>query len=316
MSNSAYSTRIDIRAGLKRSILIGLGIAILAGVISLASPDIYHSEARYLPLESKGLSTNLGGLASAAAAFGVTVPGSDGNDLNILDILNSRWLRERLLATQQRYHIRSWRFGSEKIVSGNLYDYLKAKNADRGMNALGNVLFVSRDLKTKVVIIAAETRSPDLSRAIVQQTGNLLEEFFSIKGRTRGGAKAAFATARLAEARNEMDTAENQFRLYLESNRNYQSSTDPAVRLHGNRLEAELRLRQQLVSAIAMNREQALLEEKNDIPILNILDEGNLPIEKARPSRSKIVFLWLVFGTIGAWTFHNRIPILAKLKEG
>ena len=276
-------------------------------------PNYYRSEARLLPVESKGLSGNLGGLATAAAAFGVSVPGGEGNDANFVDVLNSRWMREQLLQNEFQYHARSWLFGAEQVRKGTLYEYVDEKNMDRAVKELGKVLSASRDLKSRVITLSAETKSPDLSQQVVQRAGKLLEAFLQEKGRTRGGAKAIFAEARLADARLEMDQAEDAFRRFLEGNRNYQGSGDPAVRLKGTRLENELRLRQQLVTTLALNREQALLEEKNDLPILNMMDPGNLPIDKSKPARSVIVLavMFLVGG--GGWTWLNREWLRARV---
>ena len=280
---------------------------------ALSMPNYYRSEARLLPVESKGIGGNLGGLASAAAAFGVSVPGGDSSDANFVDVLNSRWLKERLLQTEFQYHARSWRFGAEHLEKGTLYDYLEAKNMDRAVKELGAVLSASRDLKSKVISISAETKSPELSQIIVQRAGKLLEVFLQEKGRTRGGAKATFAEARLVDARREMDEVEDILRRFLEGNRNFQSSGDPSVRLKGSRLETELRLRQQLVSAIAMNREQALLEEKNDIPILNVLDPGNLPIDKSKPARSVMVLFAMLLVCACVWIWLNREWVRTRL---
>jgi hypothetical protein len=112
-----------------------------------------------------------------------------------------------------------------------------------------------------------------------------------------------------------MDEAEETLRRFLEGNRNYLNSADPAVRLKGTRLEGELRLRQQLVTTLALNREQALLEEKNDIPILNVLDQGNLPIEKNRPARSQLVVALAFLVGLGSWGFENRRWIKERLSE-
>ena len=263
-------------------------------------------------MESKG-SGSLGGLASAAAAFGVSVPGGDSSDANFVDVLNSRWLKEQLLLTEFHYHAHSWRFGAERTEKGTLYDYLDAKNLDRAVLGVSGIMSASRDLKSKVISISAETRSPELSQLIVQRAGKLLEVFLQEKGRTRGGAKAAFAEARLIDARREMDEAEDTLRRFLEGNRNFQTSGDPAVRLKGTRLETELRLRQQLVTTLAMNREQALLEEKNDIPILNVLDSANLPIDKSKPARLVIVLLVALLTGLGTWTWKNREWIRERL---
>ena len=76
-----------------------------------------------------------------------------------------------------------------------------------------------------------------------------------------------------------------------------------------------MRLKQQLLTTLAMSREQALMEEKNDVPILNILDPGHVPIEKSGPVRSRMVLAvcFLVGG--GLWGWQNRGWIQAKVFE-
>lgn len=313
MSDMLEPPNLDFLKSIKKPLQWAFAASLFAALYTLSMPNYYRSEARLLPVESKGIGGNLGGLANAAAAFGVNLPGGDSSDANFIDVLNSRWLREQLLQTEFQYHLRTWRFGGEQVKRGTLFDYMEAKNLDLAVKDLGIILSASRDPKSKVISINAETKSPDLSQLIVQRVGKLLEVFLQEKGRTRGSAKAAFAEARLAEARREMDEAEEVLRRFLEGNRGFQNSGDPAVRLKGTRLETELRLRQQLVSAIAMNREQALLEEKNDIPILNILDPGNLPIEKSKPTRSTAVLITAFLVGMVGWIWGNRDWLRAQL---
>lgn len=315
MSQTPEIPALDLKASLKQPIRWALAAGLLTAIITLFMPNYYRSEARLLPVESKGLGGNLGGLASAAAAFGVSVPGGDSSDANFVDVLNSRWLKEQLLKSEFQYHIRSWRFGQDRLEKGNLYSYIGAKNMDRAVHGVSGVISCSRDLKSKVIIISSETTSPELSLLIVQRMVKLLEIFIQEKDHTRSGAKAAFAAARLIEARREMDEAEGLLRRFLDGNRNFQNSTDPGVRLKGLRLETELRLRQQLVSTLAMNKEQALLDEKNDIPILNVLDSGNLAVEKSRPARSSIVFLVASLFGITMWIWFNWIWVKQHFNE-
>lgn len=305
----------DLARTLKRPVQVGLGVAVLTALLSLLMPNQYRSEARILPVETKTLGgAGLGSLTAAAAAFGVSLPGGDASDANFLDILNSRTLRERLLQTEFTFHARSWRFGREKARTETLYAYLEEANIDRAVRALGGRISVSRDMKSKVITLAAETPSPELSQKIVQESLRLLEAFVQQKGRTRGSAKAAFAEARLAEARREMAEAEDAFRRFLDSNRNYTMSFDPDVRLKGLRLETELKLRQQLVTTLALNREQALMEEKNDMPILSVLDPGNLPVDKSRPGRSVLVLNALLLAGAAALAWQERRRLLERLK--
>ena len=315
MIESPAVPTLDLKTSLGKPIRLGLAAGVLTAMVTLLLPNYYLSEARVLPVESKSLGSNLGGLASAAAAFGVSVPGGDGNDANFVDILNSRSLKEQLLQTEFSYHTRAWRFGSERVEKGTLLAYLGETNRSRALKQFNEIFSANRDIKSKIISITAETRSPELSQLIVQRAGTLLETFLKEKGRTRGGAKAAFAEARLADARKEMDEAEDAWRRFLEVNRNYQSIADPAVRLRGSRLENELRLRQQLVTTLAMNREQALLEEKNDLPILNVMDPADLPTEKSKPTRSMVVILYTFLVAAGSWVWLNREWVMARLRD-
>lgn len=308
-------SHFDFKAsGILHSLKAGLVGAFVAAAFSLLLQNYYRSEAKVLPLESKGAS-NLGSLAAAAAAFGMGVPGQDMGDANFLDILTSRSLKEALLTAEYEFHVRSWRFGNEEVRTQTLFDYLKAKNMDQAVRTMNGVLVASKDIKTRILYISSETKSPELSQLIVRKAVENLERFVQGKGRTRGNEKARFAEARLKEARAEMDQTEEMLRRFLQGNRNFQVSGDPTIRLLGARLEAELKLRQQLVLTLSMNREQALLEEKNDIPIVNILDPANLPIDKSRPTRAVIVILGFLLSTIGAWLWRNRVWIKAVLSN-
>jgi len=59
--------------------------------------------------------------------------------------------------------------------------------------------------------------------------------------------------------------------------------------------------------------EDALLQEKNDMPILNILDEGNLPINKSRPGRATNALLMGVLVFLGTLGWIRRLELKALL---
>jgi hypothetical protein len=300
---------------LRRSLLLAFAACIFVSAISIFVPNKYRSSAQLLPVDGKGGMGSLQNLAAAAAVLGVNVPGGDAGDGNFLDIINSRWLQERLLTSKFSFHERGWLFGAPQAKTQTLIEYLHAKNEDIGLARLRPIISAGRDPKTKVLTLSAETKSPELSQALVEKTLALLEEFVQEKGRTRGGAKAVFAAARLKESRAEMARCEEEFLRFLEANRSYLTSQDPSVRLKGMRLEAELKLRQQLTTTLALNREQALLEEKNDIPVLSILDEGNYPIEKSGPSRSIYVIATFLISMVAHLSYLNRARIRSLLMD-
>lgn len=309
------SPALDLKASLLRPIKAAVGVAVSAGLLSLFMPNYYKSEARLLPVAASGAG-NLGGLAAAAAAFGVGIGGGGGDDANFVDILNSHWLRQNLLKSEFRFEARTWRFGAKHQYSETLYSYMDEKNVDVAEKKLGQILGVSKDMKSNVITISVETPSPELSQSVVRKATDLLNQFVVNNSKTRGSEKAAFATARLVDARRDLDVAESNFLAFLERNRNYQMSTDPAVRLRGSGLETELNLRRQLVNTLSINREQALLDMKNDIPIINVLDPGNLPIEKSKPSRSIFVVFVFIATLISVWAYTNWAWVKMNVLDG
>lgn len=248
-----------------------------------------------------------------AATLGVNLPSMEGSDANFVDILQSRWMGEQLLSTQFKFRIRRWRFGVEQDKFDTLYNYLDKRNQDKALKALFKIFKCSKDLKSKIILVSCETKSPSLSSQVVEKSLVLLEKFVMEKGRTRGGAKALFAEARLTDSRKEVDSAQDSLRKFAEENRNYSVSADPAVRLNGLRLEAELRLRQQILTTLALSYEQALMEEKNDVPIVNVLDHANLPIEKSSPTRSIYVIAGFLVVLIGMLCWQHRASLEAFL---
>jgi uncharacterized protein involved in exopolysaccharide biosynthesis len=300
---------------LTRSAAIGFIAAVLVAVLSLFLPDFYRSEAQILPVETRTMGA-LGQYSAAAAVLGINLPGSDSGDANYVEILKSRWLMENLINMRFEFHQKNWRFGRPIMHAQTLGEYLNKSNIDRTTRALRGMFTVTRDLKTRLLVIGVETKSPDLSQQIVQKTTEMLENFLLNKAQTRGGNKAVFAYARLQDARVEMNEVENALRDFLSVNRAYQTSSDPEVRLKGMHLEAELKLRQQIVATLTLNHEQALLEEKNDVPILNVLDQANLPCDKSRPARSLIVLSAFLLATVGSWTWLNRQWVMSKWREG
>ena len=123
----------------------------------------------------------------------------------------------------------------------------------------------------------------------------------------KGNAKAEFTSIRLNEANLEAQKAETNLRIFLNNNRNYLATTDPAIRLNGIRLENELKIRYQLVGTLTIALEQALLDGKNDIEVLNILDPGNLPLDKSGPARATLVgYAMLAAFLISAVLVHRE----------
>lgn len=288
------------RAVLRNALFASLAMA----VASIFIPNQFRSESRVLPDLSRGNSL-ASGLANAAAMLGVGGSHEDPSG-SYVDILESRWLMDQLLETPYSFQMKPWRFAREKSYHQTLRDYYGEGNLDRAVIALEHHYAVSRDPKTSLVTVTVESRSPQLSQSVAQRAVALLGDFLSAQGRTRGSEKAIEAGERLAEAKSDYLSSEAEFKAFLDTNRNYGTSSDPGIRLKGERLQLDLALKQQVVSSVTLMREQALIQAKDDAPILNVLDKGTLPEEKSWPHRSVLCLFAFLSGAILTWAWQRR----------
>ena len=251
----------------------GLVAGAVVTVVSLFLPNTYKSEVRILPADTRS-SSGAGGMAAAAAAVGV---------------IKSRWMQKTLVQATYRFRTRGFLFLPWTQREETLAQFFGTRSMDKAVAKVKNLVTVSRDLKTKLITVTVETTSPELSQQLAQNVTKALEGFVKEKAQTRGGNKAAFTAERLREAQGDYARSEKEFKEFLDAHRNYSTSAEPGIRLTGLRLENSLKLRQQVLTTLTLNYEQALLEEKNDMPILNTLDAGDLPTDKSGPSRSLLV---------------------------
>jgi len=298
--NNVLLERLPV--ALRKPVRNGVLAGFIAGALSLLIPNQYRSEVHILPSDSRGGGGSIGSLASTAEAMGVSVPGQEGSsDSAFVDILNSRWMAKKLLSQQYQFKTKGWLFANGHEHRESLSDFIHAKNTDRAILKFKKILIVNRDTKTRLLTISANTTSPELSQQIVQNSTATLEAFIESKGRTRGSNKAIFTEVRMREAQAAVAKAEQDALEFLEAHRNYATSNEPGIRLKGAQLDATLKLHQQVLTTLTLNNEQALLEEKNDMPILNILDDGDLPQEKSGPPRGTILLLAFLLVGGGSW---------------
>jgi uncharacterized protein involved in exopolysaccharide biosynthesis len=283
----------DRLAEFKLPLRNGLVAGAVVAMVSLFLPNTYKSEVRILPADTRS-SSGGGGMAAAAAAVGVAIPGQDSSDAAYVDIIKSRWMHKNLVQATYRFRTRSFLFLPWTQHEETLAQFFGTRSMDKAVAKVKNLVTVSRDLKTKLITVTVETPSPELSQQLAQNVTRALEGFVKEKAQTRGGNKAAFTAERLREAQGDYARAEQEFKAFLEVHRNYSTSAEPGIRLTGLRLENSLKLRQQVLTTLTLNYEQALLEEKNDMPILNTLDAGDLPTEKSGPSRFLLVVSALI----------------------
>jgi uncharacterized protein involved in exopolysaccharide biosynthesis len=301
---------------LKKALAWGMAAGLLTAGYTLTLPNRYKSEILVLPQTA----SSSGPLAALSAVTGMLGGGGLGQadpDAFYTDIVNSRWLGEKLLDTPFTFSYQAWYFGAVQARKQTLAEFLEADTPKKRESALKTVLDwtdAKKDLKTGVLTLSAEAPSPELAQELVNRTADLLDLALTTRVQTQGTAKADYARQRLAKARQEQEQARLALVAFAQSHQNFAQSPDPAIRSKGESLAADLVLRGQVTTSVALGYEQAELDARNTVPVLSRLSDAYLPATKSGPKRANLVLAAMAIGAGLYWGWVNRARLRGSLQ--
>lgn len=253
-------------------VLTTILVTALAIAVTLVRAEEFTTEAAFRPQGSEQSSSQLMALASQ---FGVNVPGGgeEASPAFYAELLASREILSR--AATRPYDV-------EGVGTVLLKDLLEIEHDTEALRDAATInwlreeaVSVSTGRETGTVTVSVTTEWPDLSRAIADE---LLAEvaIFNLNTRqSQAAAERAFIEARVREAEAELEAAEEELRIFLEANRQWQDS--PLLTFRQQALQREVTLRSSVLTTLVQSFEQARISEVRDTPVITVLQEPYLP---------------------------------------
>ena len=272
-----------------------LAVMILTAAITLLIPSTYTSVATILPSRGPDKMAELKSLAGLSGLMG-----QDENASELYPvILGSQTVRDAVLKATYTFDDD----GEEQRLT--LPAYFEQDNPDKLRRALAEITSVSSDKKTGVITIAVETEYPAFSQAILASYMDELESFNLHKRRSQARERATYLSRELTERKAELEAAEDSLAAFQAQNRDWMGSSDPDIAKLMARLKRVVETRGQTYFYLTQEYEIAKLDAQKDVPVVRILDQPTLPIQKSGPKRAAIVltvgvlaFLVSLFGVI------------------
>ena len=277
----------------RRRIVVGVPFmtaAFAAAVVLIVRPT-YRATVAFMP-ESEPTTHLPSGVANLAAQLGVIVPtaGATTSPQFYADLLGSRTVADEILLTPF-----SSPRAEEATESVALLDILEIEGKDladrleKGRRRLAKAVTARVNVQTGMVGVSVETRYAELSAAIANFAVDLLNRFNLETRRSRASEQRQFIELRVAEVRQDLRTAEDALRRFLEQNREFRRS--PQLQFEHDRLQWDVSLKQELHTTLARSYEEARIREVNDTPLITVIDSAVAPVKKARPRRKLVVVL-------------------------
>lgn len=156
---------------------------------------------------------------------------------------------------------------------------------------------VSLNTNTKEGYITLSVTMPEALTAaeVAVKTQEMLQKYLTDVKIAKAQDQLNFVEGRYVETKKEFEAAQKQLAAFRDRNKNVSSAV---ARTEEERLQGEYNIAYTVYSELAKQLEQAKLQVKEDSPILSIVKPVIVPIEKSKPKRAMILFIWTFLGCI------------------
>jgi uncharacterized protein involved in exopolysaccharide biosynthesis len=270
-------------------------VTVLAVIYSLIAPEYFRSTATLLPEMEKSKLAALGNLSDLASLAGVSTGEVSLTKLYPTIIKSESVLRNVIYA---QYHTNKFKDPVNLIQFWGIKGKTPEDAYEAALKDLSNELDVSMDLKTGVVSLSIETREPQLSADILNNTTSELDKFMRTKRTTNASEERKWIEGRLVEVKGDLEKSERVLKEFRENNRRVIDS--PQLLMEQDRLIREVQINSTLYVELKKQYELAKIEEIKNIPIINVMDPARPATRKDRPHRTSIVLTLFSLSFLGS----------------
>ncbi len=301
---------------LKRwKLVAGLPIvtAFATAIVSLVLPPIYTAAAVFVPESASGGIRLPGGLAGLAAQFGVSVGGGGNSPRFYADVIESRTLRDQVL-TAIVPDPRAGASGGARLI--DIFDIegdTELERLENGREVLDEIVGIRYNPETYVVRVEVETGHPQLSADVANVYLDLLNRFNLETRQSTVRERRRFVEERMQEAERELRDAENDLKRFLERNRQFRGS--PELTFEHDRLQRQVRIKEEVFTSLRRSYEEARIQEVNDTPVITVIDKAVPPEERSSPRRKLMVVVAMLLGGVLSTTVAFGREFMERARE-
>lgn len=274
------------------AMVVGLAIGVLA---ALLQPTYYSSGFTFIPQASQDpRASALSGLASQLGISLGSIGAASQPPQLYADVIQTREVLGPVAADTFVKTEGSGRLPLPEIlkIAGNSPAITYERTLEFLRDEVVSSVVAART--TGAVTVTARTHWPGLSLAIAQRLLDGLNRFNRETRQSQAGAERRFTEGRLAAAETALRASEGAIQRFLEGNRQYDRS--PPLAFEHDRLQRQVTLRQQVVSNLAQQYEDARIREVRDTPVITVIDAPALPVLPDSRGRGRIVALLAFLG--------------------
>lgn len=320
---------------------------ILGVVIAIALPKEYASSIVMVP--QNGETQNLGGLSSLASLAGVNLS-NIGNEQELSPIvypqvIGSITFQKELMKTQVNFSdiehpitifdyysndsykkenaFVKYTLGLPGIISEKLFgqrdtlfnikQYLTLNKKEKEVcKILNEKVQFKLDEKEGSITLSAFGPEPIVATQMVLAAKNLLQKYITEFKIEKAQINLEFIADRYNESKFEYEKCQSKLASYRDFNRNVISAM---TKTQEEKLVNDYNLAYNIYSELAKQLEQAKIKVKDATPVFSVIQPAYVPIEKAKPKRILIIFVFTFFGVVFSLIYIFVKDLLRSIKK-
>lgn len=248
---------------------------VLGFVLGITGGRVYRSSATFVP---QGPAAPSNGISTIATQLGINPMqgGSLWSSSMYVHLIGSRAIlepiaRDTFEVAEERGHRAA--FVDLLEIPGET-PALRVENAVR---SLQRIVVAEEDRKLFTVTVSAVTQWPSISQALVQRVLKNVNDFNFHTRNSQAAAERRFADTQATDAESALRRAEDVLQSFLQRNRTLNS---PELLFERDRLQRTVAVRQQVLMGLVQSREDAKIREVRDTPVISVLEEAKLPLQR------------------------------------
>ena len=163
------------------------------------------------------------------------------------------------------------------------------------IKAFANKFSIVPDNKSGDVTIFARMSEPLAAAQVAEEVKNLLQKYVIKLKLQRAGINYNYIKQRYEEAKVVFEQKQKDYAQFQDANKQLSTALSRAKE---EQMRSEFGVARDLFNQLTTQLVQAEMKIKEDIPILTVVEPVQIPLERSKPQRVKIIFMWCVFGCV------------------
>tara|TARA_B100000963_G_scaffold336798_1_gene332179 strand:+ start:8108 stop:9055 length:948 start_codon:yes stop_codon:yes gene_type:complete len=297
-SKSILNMIIDDRKSILSLILLSLFFSF---ILNFILPKKYIAEMS-ITQSSPNMTSGLGNVSSIASSFGINLNNMKGDVFYLPNIIQSNSLKKSIL--QKDRLINDNPTNLSEYYNNPLFSFQELNDDEKLINSIkvfSDNLIVLEDQNSGMITVKFISDSSSLSENILNDITEYLNKFLNSGINLQASSMLQLINEEISITKDELNEIEDQLASFVDKNRSYFDS--PNLVLQYKRFERDIEILNQKYVNLIIQQTMAMIEEKKQLPKLNIISD---PISDTEPYSPNLINIFFVILTINLGLYFSR----------